>query len=65
MCRRRAKFITGSVAALLQKPGGGVSWLHGLRNVPYEEAAAELSALPGVGPKVGCSNMSVPYMANS
>ena len=48
----RAKFIVGSVAALRDKPGGGVAWLHGLRSVPYQEAVEALSALPGVGPKV-------------
>ncbi len=49
---RRAKFIVGSVAALQEKPGGGVAWLHSLRSVPYQEAVEALSELPGVGPKV-------------
>ena len=49
---RRAKYITGSVAALLEKPGGGAAWLAALREAPYEEAAAALCALPGIGPKV-------------
>ena len=48
----RAKFITGSVAQLAAKPGGGSAWLLGLRNVPYPEAAAALCTLPGIGPKV-------------
>ncbi|KAK9811639.1 hypothetical protein WJX72_007467 [[Myrmecia] bisecta] len=30
----RAKFILGSVAALLEKPGGGCTWLRRLRTVP-------------------------------
>ena len=48
----RAKFITGSVAALLEKEEGGVKWLRGLRDVPYQEASAALTTLPGIGPKV-------------
>ncbi|KAK9839369.1 hypothetical protein WJX84_000149, partial [Apatococcus fuscideae] len=48
----RAKFIVGSVAALQQKSEGGAAWLRSLRNVPYQEAAAALCTLPGVGPKV-------------
>ncbi|KAK9805430.1 hypothetical protein WJX73_005270 [Symbiochloris irregularis] len=48
----RAKFITGSVAELMAKPGGGQAWLHSLRQVPYPEASAALCSLPGVGPKV-------------
>jgi hypothetical protein len=49
---RRAKFITGAVAALLAKPEGGAAWLEGLRALPYGEASAALCTLPGVGPKV-------------
>ncbi len=49
----RAKFITGTVQALLAKPGGGRQWLYSLRNVPYKEAAEALCELPGIGPKVG------------
>ncbi|KAK9811557.1 hypothetical protein WJX72_005824 [[Myrmecia] bisecta] len=48
----RAKFITGSVAALLEKPGGGSTWLKGLRTVPYAEASEALCTLMGIGPKV-------------
>lgn len=48
----RAKFITGSVAALSAKAGGGEHWLKNLRNVPYEKASEELCTLPGIGPKV-------------
>ncbi|KAL4458510.1 hypothetical protein ABPG75_013375 [Micractinium tetrahymenae] len=48
----RAKYITGSVAQLLAKPGGGAAWLQGLRSVPYEEASEALCTLPGIGPKV-------------
>jgi endonuclease III len=51
-CVCRAKFITGSVAQLAAKPGGGAAWLLGLRAVPYPEAAAALCTLPGIGPKV-------------
>lgn len=47
----RAKFITGSVAMLLAKPGGGSNWLLNLRHVPYREASEALCELPGVGPK--------------
>lgn len=42
----------GSVAALLQKPEGGVQWLEQLRKVPYKEAVQALVTLPGIGPKV-------------
>lgn len=49
----RAKFITGTVQALLAKPGGGKQWLYSLRNVPYKEASEALCELPGIGPKVG------------
>ncbi len=49
---RRARFITGSAAQLLAKPGGGAAWLLGLRSVPYPEASAALCTLMGVGPKV-------------
>lgn len=48
----RAKFITGSVAALAEKPGGGEAWLQALRAAPRQEAVAALSTLPGIGPKV-------------
>lgn len=48
----RAKFITGTVAALSAKPGGGAQWLQSLRKVSYEEASEELCTLPGIGPKV-------------
>ncbi|DBA86490.1 TPA: hypothetical protein ACH3X2_005469 [Trebouxia sp. C0005] len=48
----RAKFITGTVQALLAKPGGGKQWLYSLRNVPYKEASEALCELPGIGPKV-------------
>lgn len=44
----RAKFVTGSVALLSDKPGGGgQAWLLGLRQLPFEQAVEELSALPG------------------
>lgn len=33
----RAKYVTGSVQALLAKPGGGAEWLLSLRSVPFEE----------------------------
>ena len=46
----RARFITGSVAAL--RAGGGDAWLRALRGRPTAEAVAALCALPGVGPKV-------------
>lgn len=48
----RAKYVTGSVAALMSKPNGGEDWLLGLRHVPYREASRELCTLPGIGPKV-------------
>ncbi|KAJ9523721.1 hypothetical protein QJQ45_020143, partial [Haematococcus lacustris] len=48
----RARFIVGSVAALQAKPEGGQAWLLGLRQVSLQEALAQLSGLPGVGPKV-------------
>lgn len=48
----RAKFITGSVAMLLAKPGGGREWLLNLRTVPYRDASEALCKLPGIGPKV-------------
>ena len=48
----RAKFITGSVAALLQKPEGGDEWLLSLRKASYKEAVEALVSLPGIGPKV-------------
>lgn len=48
----RAKFITGSVATLNSKPGGGDQWLMSLRSVPYKEASSALMELPGIGPKV-------------
>ncbi|QDZ19581.1 DNA glycosylase [Chloropicon primus] len=48
----RAKFITGTVQKLNSKPGGGAAWLRSLRDVPYKEASAALTELPGVGPKV-------------
>lgn len=48
----RAKFIVGTVAALMEKEGGGEAWLHSLRTVSYGEASEALQSLPGVGPKV-------------
>ncbi|KAL3141464.1 hypothetical protein ABBQ32_005027 [Trebouxia sp. C0010 RCD-2024] len=48
----RAKFITGTVQALLAKPGGGQQWLLSLRDIPYKEASEALCQLSGIGPKV-------------
>jgi 8-oxoguanine DNA-glycosylase Ogg len=48
----RAKFIVGAVAQLAAQEGGGAAWLRGLRAAPAADAAAALTALPGVGPKV-------------
>ena len=53
----RAKFITGSVKALLAKPGGGRQWLYNLRDVPYREASEALCELPGIGPKASIPQM--------
>ena len=46
-CVRRAKYIVGSVQALLDKPEGGRAWLLGLRDKPYAEAHEALCSLPG------------------
>ena len=48
----RAKFIEGSVKALLDMPQGGLDWLLSLRHVSFDKAIEELCILPGVGPKV-------------
>ncbi|KAK9840843.1 hypothetical protein WJX81_008508 [Elliptochloris bilobata] len=48
----RAKYVVNAAAELKKKPGGGASWLRGLREVPYGEAAEALCTLPGIGPKV-------------
>ncbi len=48
----RAKFVTGSAAALAAQPGGGAEYLMRLRGRPRAEACAELEKLPGIGPKV-------------
>ena len=48
----RAKFIVGSVKALMAKEEGGEQWLQSLRTRPYSEAQKELMQLPGIGPKV-------------
>jgi N-glycosylase/DNA lyase len=49
----RARYVTGTVAALRSKPGGGAAWLASLRDEPsYPAVAAALTELPGVGPKV-------------
>jgi len=50
----RARYVSGTVAALAAKPGGGEAWLEGLRGpaVPAGDAVAALAELPGVGPKV-------------
>ena len=49
----RAKFIAGSVSALIAKEGGADVHLSKLRNdCTYKEAQADLATLPGVGPKV-------------
>ena len=50
----RAKFIAGTAAALAAKERGGETFLAALRSeeTPYREARAELTSLPGVGPKV-------------
>jgi len=47
----RAKYITGSVAALRAR-SEGEAWLLGLRAAPFDEASDALSELPGIGPKV-------------
>jgi 3-methyladenine DNA glycosylase/8-oxoguanine DNA glycosylase len=47
----RAKYITGSVAALRARKEGE-AWLLGLRAAPFEEASEALCELPGIGPKV-------------
>lgn len=54
----RAKFITGSVAMLLQKPEGGDEWLRSLRQIPYREAVEALISLPGIGPKACLQHFS-------
>ncbi|XP_077152319.1 N-glycosylase/DNA lyase isoform X3 [Ranitomeya variabilis] len=46
----RAKFVSESARAILQKQGP--DWLDSLRLAPYEEAKSALCALPGVGAKV-------------
>ncbi len=48
----RAKFIVGTVAQLLEKPGGGLAWLHALRAAPFNATVEALCTLPGIGPKV-------------
>ncbi|KAK9811499.1 hypothetical protein WJX72_004844 [[Myrmecia] bisecta] len=48
----RAKLVTGSVAALLGKHGGGSTWLQSLHIVQYSEALEALCTLMGIGPKV-------------
>jgi 8-oxoguanine DNA-glycosylase Ogg len=50
----RAPFITGAARLLQSRPGGGEAWLESLRGdgVSAAEAVAQLSTLPGVGPKV-------------
>lgn len=48
----RARFVVNAAAQLRAQPGGGAAWLHGLRDVPYSEAAEALCTLPGIGPKV-------------
>ncbi|KAL5559656.1 hypothetical protein UlMin_035867 [Ulmus minor] len=48
----RAKYVTGTVKALLSKPGGGAEWLLSLRKLDLEEVIDALCTLPGVGPKV-------------
>jgi len=51
--------VTGSVALLRSKPGGGAAWLRELRDVPYAEAVEALCTLPGIGPKVFLHRKSV------
>ncbi|XP_056412659.1 N-glycosylase/DNA lyase isoform X2 [Hyla sarda] len=46
----RAKFVSESARAILQKQG--LDWLNSLRLAPYEEAKSALCSLPGVGAKV-------------
>lgn len=48
----RAKYITGTVDALLSKPKGGAEWLASLRKTDLQTAIDVLCTLPGVGPKV-------------
>ncbi|KAL9265714.1 N-glycosylase/DNA lyase OGG1-like protein [Drosera capensis] len=48
----RAKYMTGTVKALVCKAGGGIEWLYSLRDSDLEEVIKALSSLPGVGPKV-------------
>ena len=49
----RAKFIAGTAAALAAKEKGAEAYLASLRSeMPYREAQAALTSLPGVGPKV-------------
>jgi hypothetical protein len=46
----RAKFIVES--ARIVRESGGIDWLYGLRQLPYEEARDQLLQLQGVGRKV-------------
>lgn len=46
----RAATIPRAARAMLEQ--GGAEWLLGLRNKPYEDARAQIIALPGVGPKL-------------
>ncbi|KAL3687840.1 hypothetical protein R1sor_014149 [Riccia sorocarpa] len=48
----RAKFIVGTVEALLSKEGGGEDWLLSLRKLPLDDVVKSLCTFPGVGPKV-------------
>ncbi|KAJ7299178.1 hypothetical protein O6H91_Y287200 [Diphasiastrum complanatum] len=48
----RAKYIVGTIQALRMKDGGGIKWLHALKNTPLEQTTEALCTLPGIGPKV-------------
>ncbi|MFN8535073.1 MAG: DNA glycosylase [Dehalococcoidia bacterium] len=45
----RGKVLVRLAAVMAARPAG---WLDGLADLPYDEAQAELVALPGIGPKI-------------
>lgn len=48
----RAKYVVQCSRQLMERQGGPETWLRSLKDASYEDAAAALCELPGVGPKV-------------
>lgn len=53
----RASYISKAVSMIIEK--GGTAWLENLKQLSYKEAKIELMTIPGIGPKVRQSHLTI------